>query len=274
MSRKRKPRLILAVTTLNRISYLRQCLATWSSTANTVDFLWKIVVADDGSRDGTLQYLETFGPAPITLIRNQRCYAVGQFNSILAHIEGDEYDVCFMADDDVLFLRSGWEHFYLRGIERSGNHHLCWFDRDYWRLAWPYRPLSATRIDATATCEGSVGVQDCLGAFFTVTPQVFETVGYADEANFAVRGQWHVDYSMRCVRAGWNKAFPFYDAIDGSRMVSVQDLHRRRYARSIPDDSPEFGSVTRAEILTQRAEIMARPDRIYLPLRGGPTASR
>ena len=84
MTRKRKPRLILAVKTLNRISYLRQCLATWSSTANIVDFLWKIVVADDGSQDGTLQYLETFGPAPITLIRNQRRYAVGQFNSILA----------------------------------------------------------------------------------------------------------------------------------------------------------------------------------------------
>ena len=193
MIRKRKPRLILAVKTLNRISYLRQCLATWSATANTVDFLWKIVVADDGSQDGTLQYLETFGPAPITLIRNRRRYAVGQFNSILAHIEGDDYDVCFMADDDVLFLRGGWEHFYLRGIEESGNHHLCWFDRDYWRLAWPYRPLSATRIDATATCEGSIRVQDCLGAFFTVTPRVFETVGYADEANFAVRGQWHAD---------------------------------------------------------------------------------
>jgi glycosyltransferase involved in cell wall biosynthesis len=191
------------------------------------DFEWKIVVADDGSTDGTLQYLEAFSSAALTLIRNRRRYAVGQFNSILEQIVGERYDVCFMADDDVLFLCRGWEQSYLTGIERSGHHHLCWFDRDYWHLAWPLRPLPDGRVDATGTCAGSVRVQDCLGAFFTVTPQLVETVGYADEVNFPVRGQWHVDYSMRCVRAGWNEAFPFYDAIDGHRMVSVQDLHRR-----------------------------------------------
>jgi glycosyltransferase involved in cell wall biosynthesis len=283
MMRGRKPRLILAVKTLNRISYLRQCLATWMSTANTADFEWKIVVADDGSTDGTLQYLETFSSAALTLIRNRRRYAVGQFNSILEQIVGERYDVCFMADDDVLFLYRGWEQSYLTGIERSGHHHLCWFDRDYWHLAWPLRSLPDGRVNATGTCAGSVRVQDCLGAFFTVTPQVVETVGYADEVNFPVRGQWHVDYSMRCVRAGWNEAFPFYDAIDGHRRVSVQDLHRRRYTRSIPDDSFGFRCVARTETLTQRAEIMARPDRIYLPLQrvvqtrqdeGGPTAFR
>lgn len=266
MTQKPKPRLILGVKTFNRLPYLRQCLASWLMTADTVDFEWKIIVADDGSTDGTLQFLEKACPVEVTLLRNQQRYAVGQFNSILQHIESADYDLCFMADDDVLFLRGGLEHCYLTAIEQSGYPHLCWFDRDYWRLAWPSQPLHVRRLDPTGTCAGSVRVEDCLGAFFTVTPQVVEAVGYADEANFLIRGQWHVDYSMRCVRAGLNRAFPFYDANEGSRMVSVQDLYRRRYARSIAEDLPAFRSVTRPDMLAQRAEIMARPDRIYLPL--------
>ena len=56
---KNKPNLVVGVTTINRWDYLEQFLESWLRTRNN-SFNWTIIVADDGSTDGTIQRFMDF----------------------------------------------------------------------------------------------------------------------------------------------------------------------------------------------------------------------
>ena len=42
----------LAITTFNRLNYLKACLDSWIQT-RSIDVDWTLIIADDGSDDGT-----------------------------------------------------------------------------------------------------------------------------------------------------------------------------------------------------------------------------
>ena len=53
----KKKKIVLGITTYNRCDYLQACLESFLQTRNT-DHEWVVIVADDGSTDDTLEYLE------------------------------------------------------------------------------------------------------------------------------------------------------------------------------------------------------------------------
>lgn len=232
------PRLVLAIKTWNRQDYLKRCLDSFLATRST-SYHWTVLVADDGSTDGTLEYLGgLLLPLSFHVIKNRGAYACGQFNSLNDLALAIGYDVCFHADDDVIFAKPGWDTLYLDAIRESGLQHLCYRNlQHYESLVRKQKDCSFTippaTIDESGRCAAYVDVLNCDGSFFTVTPQVFRRVGYADETNFPIRGQWHIDYSTRCVRAGFNCEKSFFDAKDSNDYITLQALSED-YRCSLP----------------------------------------
>ena len=105
---------VLGVTTYNRLGYLKSCLEGWYNTRD-VNSDWILVVADDGSTDGTLEYLEStwvnsvLPNIDVKVIKNQRHGVHHQANQILKYASGMDFDFGFKIDDDIQFLKSVWD---------------------------------------------------------------------------------------------------------------------------------------------------------------------
>lgn len=260
-------KLVMGVKTWNRVDYVREFVETFLNTYNP-RYDWTLIVADDGSTDGTLEYLRNLQcPVPIRLIENQSAYACGQFNSINDVAMEMGFDVCFHADDDIIFTRPGWDDLYLNAMECSGFQHLVYKNHEQ-HLELTRRQRDASfqlppeQIDVSATCSSIVNAESCGGAFYTVTPEVLNRVGYADESNFPIRGQWHIDFTLRCVRAGFNVMDHLYDA-RGSNSYITSWESREGYRCSLPWNEQYKKTKNEAE-LARRWAIVRNPHRIYV----------
>jgi hypothetical protein len=258
-------KLLLGVTTYNRRDYLQACLESFLATRNPAHE-WVLVVADDGSQDDTLAYLESLPVAhELHFIRNQRRYAVGQTNTIFALSRKIGFDLGFKVDDDLIFKRPGWDDLYLEAIARSNFQHLCYLNHAHFielqRRRTPGFRLPPEWLDSSGLCAAHVDVHRCMGALFTFTPEVLERVGDADEENFPIRGQWHIDYSARCCRAGFNQAEHFFDARDSNRFLALQNDLRPDYRCSIPWDE-DYKRTKTPEELSRRQAVLADASRV------------
>ena len=83
-----------------------------------------LVVADDGSTDGTIEWLTEeleFENSGLVVIRNNG-RGIRQTNSILDFISNLDYSVdsIFMCNDDIRFLKSKWDMEYFEAMQSSG----------------------------------------------------------------------------------------------------------------------------------------------------------
>lgn len=263
--------LILAVTTYNRCDYLRECLGSWAATRNP-EFRWLVIIADDGSEDGTLDYLRHLRiGADCHIIRNQRRSAGGQCNTIFDVCRRLDFAAGFKVDDDIVFKKPGWDDLYLESIRQSGYQHLCHLNVKLWNNERrPKKPLQLDHpiaMDPSCSCASHVSVYDCMGCMFTFTQDLLATVGDIDEANFPVRGDWHIDYSARACRAGFNCAETFFDAKGSNEYVDIQNNLKSLYRRSLALQGPEM-AVTSAPAEAERRQRVVRDDRRIFVRRG------
>ena len=212
-----KNSLILAVTTFNRKDRLKKLVNSFVKN-NQKAGKWLLIIADDGSADGTIEYIENLviPNTPISLIKNNRQGVHHQFNTIVKQLEEFDFDYCFKCDDDIEFLKPGWENLYINAIKKSGYDHLCHFD-PAWR---PEKNLKRPVIKngLISYCKA----KDVQGAFFTLTPGVIRKVGYMDTKNFGFRGVGHIDYTIRACRAGFNDIDHPFDANKSNEYIAHQ----------------------------------------------------
>ena len=95
LSESSKPVFVTAVTTINRIEYLKSFVNTWMETkSRNAESL--LVVADDGSTDGTLEWLTEdldIGVSGLYVIRNNGTGIARQNNSILNAIADFDFQL-------------------------------------------------------------------------------------------------------------------------------------------------------------------------------------
>jgi glycosyltransferase involved in cell wall biosynthesis/GR25 family glycosyltransferase involved in LPS biosynthesis len=262
-------KLILAIKTFNRKDYLRHCLDSFEKTADR-RHSWVVVIADDGSTDGTREMLKTLRiPFELHVIYNDRRFAVGQTNTLFDLASRLGFDVGFAIDDDVIFRKPGWEQLYLQAIEASGYAHLCHLNLPHWReLRAKQKPGQAepkAMTDQSGTCEARVSVNECMGCLYTFTPEVLRVVGGCDEANFPIRGQWHQDWSARAARAGFNVVNTFFDAREASDYIDLQNNVDETYRAAIPW-GPEYAKTRDAGELARRRALVRDASRCFVPI--------
>jgi len=232
-----RPKYVLAITTFNRIEYLKKCIETWLST-NNIYAQWTLIVSDDGSTDGTLEYLEKLNILfKKVIIKNQRRGIHHQVNQIIKYLENTPFDVCFKCDDDVEFLLPGWDNAYFLAIKKSKYDHLVFYDQ-----RWIGRKYQTGKHRVVNDCLLSlVDVKNVQGAFYTITPKVIKTVGYFDLNKFGLCGLGHIDYSVRCCRAGFNNINNVFDIKDSNKYLKlvtknyIESPNEFRYAENTPE---------------------------------------
>jgi glycosyltransferase involved in cell wall biosynthesis len=261
---------VLAVTTFNRRDYLRECLESWAATRNPA-YRWLVVVADDGSTDGTLNYLEKPDiPADCHLIRNVRRGAGGQTNTIFQLCRRLDYAIGFKIDDDLVFKRKGWDDLYINAVRRSGYEHLCHLNlRLFNAERRPPVPLSAGRplaLDPSGSCAAYTDVYNCMGCLFTFTPRLLAAVGNVDESNFPIRGDWHIDYSARAARAGFNRVDTFFDARDSGRYIDIQNNLKSVYQHTIAPHSAQMRAVSSPAEIERRRKVVRDETRVFVEM--------
>jgi glycosyltransferase involved in cell wall biosynthesis len=267
---------VFAVTTYNRVDYLRECLDSWLSTRDA-SLPWYVVVADDGSTDGTLEFLYRGGfAAPLHVIHNDRRGVGGQTNAIFELCRTLGFGFAFKADDDVVFRKPGWDRLYLEAASASGFDHLCHLNVALWNAERrPAQPLDLDRpfaIDASGACAAFTDVFTCMGCLFTFTPRVLSGVGAIDERNFPLRGDWHIDYSARCCRAGFNRIETFFDALGANAFVDLQDNLKPRYRKSLDLTRPAAAATLAPAELARRQSVIRDATRIFVDPRSAPAA--
>jgi len=210
---------ILAVTTYNRLSFFKEMIYGFlKHTKKTNE--WTIIIADDGSTDGTKEFIERLDFKKTIKIYNDRIGISNQTNSIFLELLKFKKFICFKSDDDMMFIKDGWDELYIDAIDSSGYQHLCFdhylFNKFGENLKNVFsEPVTNKSILARTP---SMFVKGC---FYTITNSILKSVGYMDSINF-FHGLEHVDYSMRCARAGFNDPKHIFDAKNSDLFLSYR----------------------------------------------------
>ncbi len=247
--------IVLAITTFNRVHNLTTLVSSFIKHSRN-DVNWIILIADDGSTDGTIEYIESLiiQSIPISLIKNDRQGVHHQFNTILKELENIEFGYCLKCDDDIEFIKPGWEQLYIDAIERTGYHHLCHFDESWRSIKNLKKPVIQDELI------GHCVAKDVQGAFFTLTPNVIKEVGYMDIRNFGFRGVGHIDYTMRACRAGFNDINHPFDVQNSNDYIKHQSGD---YKSALDQDIQN--ALENDETSKKKYEIITSPSRKYIP---------
>lgn len=249
-------KIVIGVTTFNRIDYLKEFIETWNKTRNNY-YSWTLIVSDDGSTDGTIEYLNQLVIPNVTLriIKHNRVGVHESTNSIIEYCLNSDFDYGFKCDDDVIFSCNGWDDLYIDGM--SEKQYLCNYN-----IGWrPAKVLSETK-----KCVSYSNAYYTQGAFWTFTKQVLSKVGWFDTKTFGYKGYGHIDYTVRACRAGFNNFDTCYDVKNSNEFIQLQEENYKP-AISLERAKKEFKLEVNEElkerfkhlILNERKEI------IYLP---------
>lgn len=249
--------IVTAITTYNRIEFLKRFLWSYEQTFNrNLDHC--IIIGDDGSNDGTNEYIESLKipNTEILLIKNNRQGVHHQFNTIVNELEKIDFDYCFKCDDDIEFTKPGWEQLYIDAMGKTGYDHLCHFD-----ISW----RSEKNLREPVQQDGLIShcqAKDVQGAFFTLTPRVIKEIGYMDIENFGFRGVGHVDYTVRACRAGFNNINHPFDVLNSNEFIK----HQSDDYKSAMDKDVQ-NALERDEESSRKYKLVSDSARRYIPFK-------
>ncbi len=222
--------LIHGITTFNRLDYLKNQIETWLSTIDR-DHRWVLIVADDGSIDGTVEYLKCLQIEDVEIksIFNTRRGIHHQVNQILKECHEIPFDVGFMAEDDIFFKRPGWDDLYISSMKTSGFDHLVYFNKLWVRGQYGPTFHDQTRCvyDEERKVQSEVAAFPTMGSFWTFTEEVLRRVGYFDCVNFGISGNGHTDYTIRCCRVNFNNEQTLFDALRSTDYVALPEVYQQ-----------------------------------------------
>lgn len=252
----RKLKVVVGVTTYNRLDYLREFVESWDKTRNR-NYEWTLIVSDDGSSDGTLEYLDALRIEGVSIhvVKHQRVGVHESTNSIIDRCILMDFDYGFKCDDDVIFKSIGWDDAY---IDAMGEYpYLCNYNTS-WRPAKP--------IATSAKCVAYANAYYSQGALWTFTKAVIAKLGWFDVKTFGFKGYGHIDYSVRASRAGFNEMANLFDLKDSAAYLTLQ---AQDYKPALSETSmkQDFGLVVDEALKDRMRNLIleGRRDVVYVP---------
>lgn len=244
---------ILGITTYNRRKYLEHLLDSFKPTYNK-SYEWVIIINDDASTDDTEIFLANYEfPCEHHIITNSVRKGVSiSTNNIFEKASQIGFDVLFKSDDDNYFMNNGWDDLYINILNTTPYKHLS-----YYNNRW--KGDVNKKIIEDGDLVSASRVVESMGNFYTITPEILEKVGYLDSQNMGMWGVEHIDYSLRCCRAGFNNADTFWSPKNCYKLIGMKT------------GDNYVSSMTPQELVNERSRdyqkrmIANNPNRIYIP---------
>ena len=163
-----------------------------------------------------------------------------------------------MCNDDIRFLKPGWDEEYHTAMLESGFDHLVYFNSE-WKSA-----THATGSPRSNNLFSHCSAREAMGCFYTLTPRLIEKLGFFDEKEFPVRGHSHVDYTIRACRAEANDLQYLYDFRDSNKFIGMvmRDGYKRTH-RTLSVFERKIS--TSPESLARREQVLLTEGRIFVP---------
>jgi glycosyltransferase involved in cell wall biosynthesis len=179
-----RPLLGIVVTTYSRLPWLRMCVEGIASMTLAPH---RLVVADDGSADGTVEWCHREGVQVIT--GRNRGVAHNKNRGLLA-LEALGCDPIFVIEDDLRPGVPGWEREWIAATARW--HHV----------AFANKGIARTALGGQGTAADPWVSSRTTAQLLTISATALALVGYFDP-RFEGWGHEHADWTIRIKRAGY-----------------------------------------------------------------------
>lgn len=209
----------VVIPVYNQVMHTMQCL---ESIRRVPDRPGEIIVVDNGSSDGTAEYLKRAGVRVITNATNLGCATA--WNQGIVAGRGDVFAI--LGND--IIVAPGWLVGLLAFMDRTG----CAIASPAMREGPLDYELERYAAEFTAACEGATRA-GFLGSCMLIRREVFERIGLFDE-RFVYGGCEDVDFLWRARRAGFKAAVTGAAFIHHFGMVTQNAVKR--------DESPAYAT--------------------------------
>jgi glycosyltransferase involved in cell wall biosynthesis len=179
-----RPQLGIAVTTYSRLRWLRKCVENITNLTNADHHL---VIADDGSDDGTVEWCRDRG---IRVVTGRNRGVAHNKNRGLLVLEALGCDPIFIFEDDLRPDLRGWESEWIAATELW--HHV----------AFGHKGIVRTAVAGTGTAADPWVSPRTTAQLLTISATTLRTVGYFDP-RFEGWGHEHADWTSRIKLAGY-----------------------------------------------------------------------
>ncbi len=176
----------IGISTYNRLHRLKSLVDDIRRFTSS-DF--KLFVADDGSTDGTQQWLDQNNIPYKSGVNRGVVY---NKNKILHHFRNHDFIIIF--EDDMCIKQKGWESVFIQSLIQSGENHLSWFNIYNKNDRCDVRRYGAVFLQDMDITSAQVQV---------FTRKCIDTVGGYDY-RFLGYGHGHTQYTERIYDAGLN----------------------------------------------------------------------
>tara|TARA_Y100000389_G_scaffold48539_1_gene43815 strand:+ start:839 stop:5740 length:4902 start_codon:yes stop_codon:yes gene_type:complete len=226
---------IIGIITFKRVTYLKNLINLMIKTLSS-DYFFTIIISKGLDllesehvelEEFLINSFKKFDNINLIINYSYLHYNYHTCNSILKLSENIEYDFGFILNDDIL-VYDDWYIKYYNCSKKNNIEHLCWL-----------QDKKTTIIDENKNFKHNGSVFNANGVLLTFTKNLIKNVGFFNETDFKVRGQSHIEWSLRCCNKGYNNKTTFYDILDSNQLVK---LNTKNYSSAI-SHTPYFDKV-------------------------------
>lgn len=214
----------LIIPVYNQLMHTMQCL---ESIQRLPDQVGDLVIIDNGSSDGTSEYLKGMNVRVITNMTNLGCAKA--WNQGVRTSRGD---VVGILNNDIV-VTQGWLPALLSFMEQTG----CDIVSPAMREGPLDYELDRYAAEFTSTCRAATR-RGVLGPCMFIRRAVFDSVGLFDEA-FVYGGCEDIDFLWRAEEAGFTAAVTGSSFIHHFGMVTQRSI-KRQMSNSYPAQNLEY----------------------------------
>ena len=192
-----EPRVAIFTLTYDRLS---ETTVSFGTLHNTAGFPFTHIVVDNGSSDGTVDYLKTYaGEHDVQLILNSENKGISlASNQALDWIKDKGYDIIVKVDNDAIFKTKGWLSKMVQIWKANRKVAMsCYIS------GLKDNPGGAPRVVYGKICGELVGVARHLGGIVHfVDAKAYDNFRW-DTENATLHGSQDVEFSMYLVSIGY-----------------------------------------------------------------------
>lgn len=184
---RRRLKVGIGITTYNRLDSLKVVVETLLKTIAAEKHDVRVIVADDGSIDGTPHWLLQ---GNVEFIRGLNRGVAANKNRLLGLLR--DCDAIFLAEDDIEFIKTGWIDYYISGMAATGIHYFLLLPPEMYPHAMGEKEVNGWKVRYSPNTGGF---------FCAMSKHALEVLGGMG-SGYKGYGHAHVEYDHRANAAG------------------------------------------------------------------------